>query len=103
MPVAQAFARHVEIVAHIWMKDKRQSHGTRRNDVVGEIRNSVTQVAVFVGLQKAWLLFRDRSDVGKLASFLGEGIASFIELLVQHGFDGGEFGYVIHKLFYTLT
>src|SRR6202041_452564 len=74
MPVAQAFARHFEIVAHIWMKDKRQSHGTRRNDVVGEIRNSVTQVAVFVG-QKAWLLFRDRSDVGKLASFLGEGIA----------------------------
>src|ERR1035438_7104712 len=103
MPVAQAFARHFEIVAHIGMKDERQSHGTRRNDVVGEIRNSVTQVTVLVGLQKAWLLFGDRSNVGELASFLGEGIASFIELLVQHVFDSGEFGYVIHKLFYALT
>jgi len=69
--------------------------------VVGEICNTVTEVAVLVGLQIAGVFFRDRSDVSKLASFLGDGIAGFIKLLVQEVFDSSESSYVIDEAVFT--
>src|SRR5580692_328473 len=103
MPIAQSFAGHFEVVTHVRMKDEGQSHGAGGHDVVGEIGSSVTQVAILVGLQKARLRFRNRSNVGEFASFLSNRIASFIELLMHHVFDSGKLCYVVYELFHTLT
>src|SRR5579863_565956 len=90
VPLAQAFAGHLEVVAHVGMEDQRQSHKSAGHDVVGKIRGAIAHVAVFVGGKNAGLRFRDRSHIIELAGFLRDRMAGLIELFVKQVFDGGK-------------